>query len=103
MNKTIAGLAAAACLVAAGLPVQAQSVGQMAANPPAELITNGPQSSPGDNAATWSARRNVAESQNYERLLRTNPGFRQARERKECGPIDDPTLHQQCVATFQGG
>jgi hypothetical protein len=74
----------------------------VAATPPTELITNGPQISPGDNSGEWSAQRNVAESRSYERLLHTNRGFRQARIRKECGPIDDPTLHQQCVASFGG-
>ena len=35
----------------------------------------------------------------YERLLRTNPAFRQARMGKECGPITDPQLHQSCLAS----
>jgi hypothetical protein len=62
-----------------------------------EVITNGPQGSP---PANWSARQNVVESQRYDRMLETNRGFRQARMRKECGPITDPQLHQQCVASF---
>ena len=39
-------------------------------------------------------------SPNGGRLLQTNMGFRQARMRKECGPISDPQLHQQCMASF---
>jgi len=63
-----------------------------------EVITNGPQSSP---PANWSARRNVIESRQYDRLLETNRGFREARMRKECGPITDQELHQQCLASFR--
>jgi hypothetical protein len=63
-------------------------------------MTNGPQTNPGDVSPSWSARRNVAESERYDRLVETNRAFRQARERKECGPITDPQLHQQCVDSF---
>ena len=52
-------------------------------------------------AATGSARQNVTQSDHYTRMLQTNRGFRQARMRKECGPITDPQLHQQCLASFQ--
>jgi hypothetical protein len=52
-------------------------------------------------AATGSARQNVIQSEHYTRMLETNRGFRQARMRKECGPITDPQLHQQCLASFQ--
>ena len=65
-----------------------------------QLITNGPQTNPGDVSPSWSAQRNVAESENYDRLLKGNPAFRQARMRKECGPITDPQLHQQCLDSF---
>jgi hypothetical protein len=65
-----------------------------------EMVTNGPQTNPGDISSSWSARRNVAESEHYDRLLERNPAFRQARERKECGPITDPQLHQQCLDSF---
>jgi hypothetical protein len=63
-------------------------------------VTNGPQADPGDFSPTWSARQNVIESRNYDRLLETNPAFRQARIQKECGPISDPRLHAGCVASF---
>jgi hypothetical protein len=62
-----------------------------------DVVTNGPQGSPAPN---WSARRNVIESERYDRLLESNPGFRQARMRRECGPITDPQLHQQCLDSF---
>jgi hypothetical protein len=70
--------------------------------PPAEMggtnvVTNGPQGSP---PPDWSAQQNVRQSQRYDRLLETSRGFREARMRKECGPITDPQLHQQCVASF---
>ena len=52
-------------------------------------------------AATSSARQNVIHSDHYTRMLQTNRAFRQARMRKECGPITDPQLHQQCLASFR--
>jgi hypothetical protein len=66
----------------------------------AEVVTNGPQTNEGDVSPSWSARRNVVESERYDRLLETNRGFRDARMRKECGPITDQQLHQQCLASF---
>jgi hypothetical protein len=65
-----------------------------------QVVTNGPQSSPGDGSGDWSARQNVMQSQQYDRLLESNRGFRQARMRKECGPVTDPQLRQQCFASF---
>ena len=62
-----------------------------------QLVTNGPQTNPGDVSPSWSAQRNVVESEHYDRLLKGNPAFRQARMRKECGPITDPQLHRQCL------
>jgi hypothetical protein len=37
----------------------------------------------------WNPRRNVMESQRYDRLVETNPAFHAARIRNECGPITD--------------
>jgi hypothetical protein len=68
--------------------------------PGTEVVTNGPQTNPGDMTPSWSARQNVIQSQHYDRLLETNRGFRQARMRKECGPITDPKLRQECLASF---
>jgi hypothetical protein len=65
-----------------------------------QLITNGPQANPGDVSSSWSAQRNVTESEQYDRLLKGNPAFRQARMRKECGPITDPQLHRECLDSF---
>jgi hypothetical protein len=65
-----------------------------------QLITNGPQVNAGDVSPSWSPQRNVAESEQYDRLLKTNPAFRQARMGKECGPITDPQLHHQCLESF---
>jgi hypothetical protein len=98
--KTATSLAfATACLTAvASLPAHAQMAAPGA--PVTEVVTNGPQTNPGDMSPSWSARRNVIESQQYDRLLETNRGFRQARMRKECGPITDPELRQSCLASF---
>jgi hypothetical protein len=50
--------------------------------------------------ANWSPQQNVVQSNHYERMLETNRSFREARMRKECGPITDPELHQSCIASF---
>ena len=101
LSKTVMSLAfAAGSVVALGaIPAaQAQAPGpQVAALPQVE--TNGPQGSLGD-YGNWSPRRNVIESMQYDRLLQISPGFRQARMRKECGTINDPQLHDQCMASF---
>jgi hypothetical protein len=43
---------------------------------------------------------NMRKSQSYDRLLSTNAAFRSSRERKECGPINDPALHSDCLGSF---
>jgi hypothetical protein len=91
---------ATACLTAvATFPAHAQMANTSGA-PGTEVVTNGPQTNPGDVSPSWAARQNVIQSQHYERLLETNRGFRQARMRKECGPITDPELRQSCLASF---
>src|SRR5437016_14661161 len=92
MMKTVVSLAFAAACVAFMPSANAQIIQN-------ELVTNGPQASRGD-FGDWSARRNVIESAHYDRLLQISPGFRNARMRKECGPIGDPELHAQCMASF---
>jgi len=96
ISKTTGLAFAAACLISVWtLPAaHAQYAG------PPQIVTNGPQTNLGDVSPNWSARRNVIESQHYERLLQTNRGFREARMRKECGPINDPQLHANCLASF---
>ncbi|MGE0257558.1 MAG: hypothetical protein AB7H71_05095 [Alphaproteobacteria bacterium] len=81
---------AAGCALALAIPAaQAQQT---------RVFTTGPQPTQGDFSA--SAARNNAESAQYERLLQTNRAFREARMRKECGPITDAQLHQSCLASF---
>jgi hypothetical protein len=63
-----------------------------------EVITNGPQG--GSAPSNWSAQQNVRQSERYDRLLESSRGFREARMRRECGPITDPQLRQQCLASF---
>jgi len=87
--------AAAYLTTVSALPV---AHAQMAGGP--QLVTNGPQTDPGDVSTSWSARQNVIDSQRYDRLLQTSRGFREARMRKECGPITDPQLHANCLASF---
>lgn len=92
MMKTVLSLAFAAACVALAPSANAQIVSN-------ELVTNGPQASRGD-FGDWSARRNVIESRHYDRLLQISPGFRHARMRRECGPISDPQLRSDCLASF---
>jgi len=96
MRKTLTSLAiAAGCLsMAAGIPaVQAMQ--------PDQVITNGPQSSGVEDSGTWSARANVIQSERYQRLVDDNAAFRRGRMIKECTPVTDPQLHEQCVASFK--
>jgi hypothetical protein len=91
---------AVVCLTAIGAtPVNAQMAGTPGVSG-TRVLTNGPQATPGDTSPSWSARQNVIESNRYDKLLETNRGFRQARMRKECGPITDPQLRQSCLSTF---
>ena len=101
-SKTVTSLAfAAGCVLALGAMPSAQA--QFYPEPHRPVITtletNGPQASRGD-FGDWSPMRNNMASARYDRLLQTNPGFRHARMRKECGPINDPQLHAQCMASF---
>jgi len=94
--KTTSLAFAAACLVTASAIPPAQA--QMAMGP--TVVTNGPQTDQGDVSPSWSARQNVIDSQRYDRLLQTSRGFRETRMRQECGPITDPQLHANCLASF---
>jgi hypothetical protein len=87
----------AACLTALALapPARAQTDPNRT-----ELITNGPQTDPGDRAGARSTAQNVRDSQNYDSVVHVNPNFRAGRERKECGSIDDAKMHADCLATF---
>ena len=107
--RTASLTCAAVCLMTVATPLAA--LAQYAPPPPQyappaqpmqppQMVTNGPQTNPGDVSPNWSARRNVIESAHYDRLLETNQGFRQARMRKECGPVTDPQLHADCLASF---
>jgi hypothetical protein len=89
-RKTLSGAALAAACALAIAAAQAA---------PAQLVTNGPQPTPGD-VAGWSAHQNVIQSERYDRLVETNSRFRAARARDECGPVTDPQLHMQCIASF---
>ena len=65
-----------------------------------QVITNGPQTNPGDRPGSWSAQQNVRDSERYEAVMHANGSFRANRVQKECGPINDPQLHANCVASF---
>ena len=65
-----------------------------------QVITNGPQTNPGDRSGSWSAQQNVRDSERYEAVVHANGSFRANRVQKECGPINDPQLHANCVASF---
>jgi hypothetical protein len=97
-NRLLSGLAiAAVCLTAIAVAPAAHA--EMNASG-AQVITNGPQTDPGDARGAQSGQENVRDSARYEALVQSNPNFRAVRERKECGPIDDAQLHANCVASF---
>jgi len=93
--KTTSLAFAAACLMTVSAMPAAH-----AQTAPTQVITNGPQTDPGDVPPSWSERQNVIDSERYDRLLQTNRGFREAQMRRECGPISDPQLHADCLASF---
>jgi hypothetical protein len=97
ISKTTNLAFAAACVIA----VSAVPVAHAQTFAGTELVTNGPQTDPGDVSPSWSATQNVIDSERYDRLLQTSRGFREARARQECGPITDPQLHSDCLASFQ--
>ena len=93
MIKTATCLAlVAACLAATVSAASAQTDG------PTVEVMPPPRVDPAD--VNWNPQRNVVEAQRYDRLLETNPAFRAARLQKECGPITDPQLRADCVASF---
>jgi hypothetical protein len=51
-------------------------------------------------SGSWSAQQNVRDSERYEAVVHANSSFRANRINKECGPINDPQLHANCVASF---
>ena len=88
-------LAAAGLIEIFGLtPARAQMGGLV------QVVTNGPQSNVEQQSPNWSAQQNVIASQRYDRLVESNPAFRQTRMRQECDPITDPELHASCIASF---
>jgi hypothetical protein len=92
MMKTVINLAFAAGCIMVIAPAHAQVIVE-------EVVRDQPKASPGD-FGDWSARRNIIESRHYDWLLQTNPAFRAARMRRECGPITDPQLRADCLASF---
>lgn len=89
-RKVLSGLAVAAAFAIGTAVAEAA---------PVQLVTNGPQVNRGD-LSGWSARQDRIESRRYSRLVATNPGFRAYRMRRECGPVTDPKLHQECIESF---
>jgi hypothetical protein len=90
--KTVMCLAlAAACLATAPIGLAQTSDETVIVTPP-------PRVDPGD--LNWDPNRNLMEAQQYDRLLETDPSFRMARIRRECGPITDPQLRADCIASF---
>ena len=97
INTAVALAMAAVCLAA----IAAAPAAYAQAQRHTVTVKHAPIANPGDVSDSRSAQQNVIESKQYEQLLRTNPAFRQARMKKECGSITDPQLHQSCVASFQ--
>jgi hypothetical protein len=79
MMKHVLAVAAAGVIVAMAGAAGAQ----------APLPTNNPE-----------ALANVKASRQYSALIRSNSAFRDKRMQEECGPITDPQLHAECIASF---
>ena len=96
VNIAVTLATAAVCLATIVMTtvVEAQTM------PRTVVVKHPPIVGPGDVSDSRSARQNVIESKQYERLLEKNHAFRQARMRRECGPITDPELHQSCLRSF---
>jgi len=104
-SKKMGRLLAVSAVVGLGVEMSAAHAQVMAPpmRPPptrVEIYSDTPKFEPGDDPANWSPGRNVVESHRYEQLVHTSPGFRAARIQRECGPITEPGLFQQCVASF---
>ena len=91
--KTATCLAFAAACLAVTIPAASAQTGS-----PTVVVEPPPRVDPGD--VNCNPLANLKEAQQYDRLLQTNPAFRMARIQKECGPITDPQLHADCVASF---
>jgi hypothetical protein len=93
-KKSVTSLAlAAGCAIALAVPAaQAQTT-------ETQVVATPQRVNAGDRAG-WLAARNNVESREYTRLLQTNRSFREARIRKECSPISDMQLRQNCFASF---
>src|SRR5689334_21597763 len=92
MMKIATSLAFAAACLATIPTVNAQPAGEILVVAPPPRVDSGD--------VNWNPQRNVIESQKYDRLVETNPAFRMARMRKECGPITDPELREDCIRSF---
>lgn len=53
--------------------------------------------------ANPQAQENVRQSEQYQHLVCTNPGFRASRIAKECGPLQGSQFYESCVASFNCG
>jgi hypothetical protein len=96
-HRVVTSLAfAAACLTVIATAPAARA--EMNSNG-VEVITNGPQFNPGDRAHERSGQ-NVRDSERYESVVHSNASYRSERERRECGPITDPRMHEHCMASF---
>jgi hypothetical protein len=97
--KIVTSLAFSAAFLMAAIATMPAARAQMGTGG-AVLVTNGPQTNPGDRSGSWSAQQNVRDSERYEAVVHANGSFRANRISKECGPINDPQLHASCVASF---
>jgi hypothetical protein len=97
--KIVTSLAFSAAFLMAAIATMPSARAQMGTGG-AVLVTNGPQTNPGDRSGSWSAQQNVRDSERYEAVVHANGSFRANRISKECGPINDPQLHASCVASF---
>jgi hypothetical protein len=98
MKRTLMlGLAAGLTLSLAGSLATASAALAQTAAPE----TNSPvmQGEP----ANQTPEQNQKATQDYNSLVSSNPGFKNARMHKECDSIEAADLKQQCMASFGAG
>ena len=80
------------CLPAVAAAIFLAGIGIASAKSPSQAPSSG---------GNEGAEQNVRESEQYERLLCSNPGFRRSRIERECGPLKESQFYQSCVDSFQ--
>ena len=89
MNKIATLVAVGATLLASTAMAQTSST-----------MSRSSQGTGSMSSSQTSAAQNNVESRQYQNKVRADSSFRNARQQRECGPIQSSELRQQCVDSF---